>query len=204
MITKYDENPLIEFKDTLKEEIQNLLDGSYKTKYNNIDSLVKLILMNNGCGFKEESYGYIKSIMDNSYYIYFIIGGEGNTINKIYDYIDINGMNYLVIFLDNFIGINSEDDDNIFGKSNYFDNITKLVNIFILSISNPSIFTNTFSTTSIGKNYRNAPYIIAASIIKDINGEISENSVYGYSYDKLMDILNNNVKFALYGILQRE
>lgn len=212
MKTLFDNNPLKEFNDALEKEIKTLLNKNYKDEYESINSLIKVILMNNGCGFADESYGKSVFIMDNSYGIYFIIGGTGNKVNEFFDFINLNGMNYFVIFLDVFKDIMNKNKFNeiaeiaaeILGNSNYFYTITKLVNIFITTIANQATFTSTLSTTAMASNYRFAPYIIAGSIIYNIVGELNENDVSGIDYNDLTEIINSGkIDLALYGILRQ-
>lgn len=212
MIGKFDYNPLLEFYEALKNNIKMLIDKTYKSCYGNIDNIAKAVLSNNGCGFTDNACGNFKYIMDNSYGLYFIIGGTGNKANNYFDIIDFNGLTYLVIFLDEFEKMNDasqiDEDDPVgisaiefMGKSSYYNIIIKIVNAFILMISNPAIFTSTFSTSSVANIYRFAPHIIAAAIINDTCGEVRENDVEGIDYNMIRYIIDNDkINLALYGI----
>ena len=216
MLGKYEQNSLYEFYILLKKNITMLVNNSYKEHYTKFteNDLPKLILQNNGCGFMNDACYNVMTIMDCSFRLFFIIGGTGNKANIYFDFIDIKGMPYFVIFLDPFKDImNTQNDDQddiiaksaieFMGKSSYYDIILKLVNNFILLISNPSIFTSTFSATSIAGIYRYAPHIIAASIINDICGELNENDVGGVDYEFIKDIIDNNkITLALYGVFK--
>lgn len=209
MIGKYDENPLIELHNSLLTNIYNFLYNNIDD-YTPIDSVAKAILANNGCGFSNTSYGKTEFIVNNSYGLYFIIGGVGNKVNDWFDFMEIKGMDYIVIFLDKFKDFLAKPDgkDEIalnaaifMGKSIYFDMICKITEIFIAITTNPAVFTNQLSTSTSARNYRFAPSIIASNIIYQICGELNENDVSGVDYEFIKDIVENDkISLALYGI----
>lgn len=209
MIGKYDNNPLIELYNSLLQNINNFLYNNIDD-YEVIDPVAKAILANNGCGFSDEPYTKTEFIVNNSYGLYFIIGGIGNKVNGWFDFMEIKGMNYIIIFLDKFKDFLAKPDGkdeialnaSIFmGKSIYFDMICKITEIFIAITTNPAVFTNQLATSAAAKNYRFAPAIIASSIIYEICGELNENDISGVDYEFIKDIVvNNKVSLALYGI----
>lgn len=207
MKAKYSNNPLKELYSELSKYISKFINNEYNA-FDKIDNSIKLMLMNNACSFVCDNEIYAKevSIMDDDFVLYFIIGGIGNNINKFYDVIEINGMIYLVIFLDEFKDIipkDINDNDNItssaisfMGRFNVFESIVKLVNIFISLTSNPSIHTNILATTAVRNKYSRAPAIIAGSILSQY-GELTESDVDS----NLLEIINkNNIDVYLYGI----
>lgn len=215
MVGKFNTNHIKEFRDKLAQNISYYIGDTYIQygHYDKIDNLLKLILLNNGCKISDQVYGKSVFIMDETYGIYFVIGAIGNDINKIYDLVDIDGMTYLVIFLDAFNGIdnnNTKEETNgitnyetLFGKSNYFMDICKLVDVFIKMISNPFIFANDFSTTAIANNYRYIPYIIAGYIFLTVRKELTEDDIEGCGIPlpELLEYIYSDL--SLYGIRKR-
>lgn len=208
----YTNSPFDEIYNSLKKNIKACSDRSYKDTYKSIDPLIKLMLSNNGCAFTKDSYAHCDYILDDSYGLYYIIGGKANATNDNYDYLEINGMPYFVIFLDVFMDINDvpgEFDNDIsraarsfMGKSAYFDAITTIINAYMSTLSNAGLYSSTLSTTAAGLVRRRTPFIIASRIIKDICGDLTENDIAGIEYDHVMKIINNDklFSFSLYGI----
>lgn len=213
MICKYEYNILSKFCSELYKNIKEYVLGTYEKTYSkNSNDLIKKILMNNSCKFSDESYYYTSTIIEDEYYIEFIIGAIGNDVNKCFDFIEYAGTDHLIIFLDAFDGLVdiptvkdeiSKIANDFIGKSNYFDTISKITNIFISTTSNKSIFTSTLSTTSAARVYRYAPYIIAGKLILDITGNLTENDVYGIDYNDLIKYIDN-YNLSLCGIFENE
>lgn len=209
MKAKYDENPLYEFYNELKIVVEEYMNDTFK-EYPPVHSVIKYILCNNGCNFDIEHHLKEVYIMDENYCLCFISGAYGNNINNIFDIIDINGMTYLIIFMDSIyqdiIIDNTEPTEEIdaiakdmIGRCNGFDKIMKLTDVFIRSISNPAIFTSQLSTTSIANNYRLAPYIIASSIL-ELCGPLEENDISGINLETLKDLKSIGIDLNLRGI----
>lgn len=209
MVGIYDNNPLEELYKSLNFAIKY---NTINDKFSKIDSIMKLILENNGCSFVNNNDNilcYKDLIMNNSYALYFIIGGTGNDVNQCFDFIEFNGMKYLVIFLDHFADIKEENTDEdiviknidaFMGKSTYFEKIVKIVQIFIATITTHAIYTPALSTSAAANVYRYAPSIIAGAIILNICGELNENDVSGIDYKSLMNFMKEPIKATLYGI----
>ena len=200
-------------KDLFKEYIELLLNEIYNinndvdlSEYENCKDNTKLILMNNGCKFKDDFK--IKNIINKDFNIDFttIIGAFGNDINQYYDVINYCGITEIVIFLDYFRGL-KESNDPILGKSIYFNAITKLIEIFLLSYYNPITMTGpTFNSTAAGNMLRWTPMLIAGYILERLVG-LDENDIEGcgINYNYMMDTLNNNsIKEILMGIRTKE
>lgn len=207
---KFSGNPLLELYETLGYMIKDYVNNNDNI-VTCIDPVAKLILANNGCKFSDdEVIGKAEFILDGDYGIYFISGGIGNDVNECFDFIDINGMSYLVVFLDVFKDFlakpNSDNEIALnaavfMGKSNYFDAICKIVNAFIATTTLPAIFTSQLSSSASARKYRFAPSIIASNIIYDICGELNENDVVCADYDMMKDIVENHkIARALHGI----
>jgi hypothetical protein len=211
MVGIYDNNPYQELYNNLIKYIYNYLNNNDLNNYEDIDNIAKLILINNGCEISDNAIGKISKIMDNNYGLYFIIGGSGNRINQSYDLIEINGMPYLIIFLDYFKDINYKYNGNdpikiseqsIMGKYNYYNELVKISQAFVNSIHNSSYSNNELNTTAIGNICRNIPIIIAGNIIYNICGEITENDVET-DYEFINNIISNGLfKLSLYGIYE--
>ena len=92
MIGTYSENPIYNLYDYLSESIEQAVDNKFNlTKehgYEEIDSLLKAILLNNGCRIASDKpqYQKIYNIQDN-YDMYVISGMLGNQTNEYYDFI---------------------------------------------------------------------------------------------------------------------
>lgn len=212
----YDNSPFEEIYNSLRKNIEIYSNRSYMDVYGDIDPLMKLILSNNGCAFNNNIYSYCDYILDGSYGLYYIIGGKANAANDNYDYVELKGMPYFVIFLDTFENINdipSEFDNDIsraasafMGKSVYFDAIITITNAFMSTLSNAGLYSSTLSTTAAGFTRRRTPFIIAGKIIKDICGEVNENDIAGIEFEYLLKYVNNDRLFSLslYGIYELE
>lgn len=206
MTGKYDVNPLYKFKEVLDKAIDEYVSGSYVDEKNKIDQIAKLILLNNGCTFADESYQLIYE-MNEDISVMCIFGAKGNNVNICYDVFEFNGMTYLVIFMDCFDGIDkSLDADNEFdrkakefiGYSDYFGTIVNITNKFITITTNPAILQNGMSTTAAANNNRFVPIIIAGAILNKYH-TLTENDIYGIELDYLKELLGK-FKLTLYGI----
>ena len=89
MLAKYSDNPIEEFSNILCNEIRNY-NNDYLQEYSDIDSICKLILLNNGCKINDSSKSKYVLILDESLVLYFITNAEGNEVNKIYDVFEVN------------------------------------------------------------------------------------------------------------------
>lgn len=212
----YNNSPFDEIYNSLKNNIKVCSDRLYKETYEGIDPLMRLILSNNGCAFSDNVYAHCDYILDGSYGLYYIIGGKANATNDNYDYVELKGMPYFVIFLDTFMDINDipgEFDNEIskaasafMGKSAYFDAIVTIINAFMSTLSNAGLYSSTLSTTAAGFVRRRTPFIIAGKIIKEICGEVNENDIAGIEIKYLLKFVNNDRLFSLslYGVYELE
>ena len=212
----YNNSPFDEIYNSLKNNIKVCSDRSYKEIYEDIDPLMRLILSNNGCAFSDNVYAHCDYTLDGSYGLYYIIGGKANVTNDNYDYVELKGMPYFVIFLDAFMDINDmprEFDNEIskaasafMGKSVYFDTIVTLINAFMSTLSNAGLYSSTLSTTAAGFVRRRTPFIIAGKIIKEVCGEVNENDIAGIDIKYLLKFVNSDKLFSLslYGIYELE
>lgn len=214
MLAKYSDNPVEIFSNILCTEIKHYINNDFK-EYSDIDPIAKLILLNNGCTFDNNSKSKNTMLMeDDTFGLLFITNANGNKINKIYDIFEINGTIYFTIFLDNFDGINNFDDENksfitspdlLFGKSAYFMDIYNLTLKFIKLTINPVLLTSEFINTSISYNSRINPLIVAGRIILEICGDLTDLDVEGsgISAEELKEYISH-YRLSLYGIRVKE
>ena len=202
MTGKYDYNPIYNLYNSLLIN----LDSSLRDRYDNIDEMLKLMLLNNGCKISENSLVLQrKTVINEDYIVCYISGMIGNDANEFYDFLIFNGMKFLIIFIDYFNGISNGIYDSqdpmlelkiSIGNSVYYDAIKKIVEVFYLT-SEPmpgGLLTTTMVTT---QRWNQA--IIAMHILNGFK-PIDENDVSDIPMQNIKDILNGNIKLQLYGI----
>lgn len=210
---KYETDLMLNFESLFKIYLRHYLNNNIIPSSTKIDPLAKMILANNGCRFSDETYVNEEYIINKEYVLYFITGALGNEINEIFDFINIHGTVYFVIFLDAFKNINKKSEskngitnpDDILGKSLYYKYLYKLANIFIRTTTNPIYFTTDYINTTIANNARYNSHIFAGSVIKEICGQITENDVEGsgIDYKTLLSIIKCS-SLAYYGVRNRD
>lgn len=201
---KYDYNPVYK----LYELMDNIL-MSKVIKCNEIDPVLNLILLNNGCKIHDNAhikvYQTSYDIIPNEYKVYFITGMIGNDANEYYDFLIFNGIKTLVIFIDYFNNIsygtyNSQDpmvDLKIaMGNSVYYDAIKKIVEVFYLT-SEP--MPGGLLTTAMVTTQRWNQAIIAIHILNKFKS-IDEDDVSDIPMEDIKKILDGNIELQLYGI----
>lgn len=211
MLTRYAFDIIENFSDGLVDALR------FNHETSPMDSIIQVILQNNGCAFSDTCEYYSFNIMnDDSYYIDYIYGARANDANEYFDYIELNGTRRLVIFLDYFYGLlhKPEPKDEVdkqaqefMGNSTYFDAISKLTSIFLDTIYAPAVFTNALAASAAGQYVRKIPQIVAAKVIYMLTGKLTENDVGGFMpYDELFKFATDyrEFRFASYGIFVRE
>ena len=209
MHVKYDANPLLILNDELQRRIYDFVIKDEFEDAEKIDDVIKRMLEYNSVAFTDNTKAKIYFLYDNIY-LYFVSGAKGNDYNQVYDYVDVYGSSYIIIFLDYFKGINTEsisEPDNtsienklsyMMGNSIYFDAICNIVTFYIAIISkvkpNPGSIQDKINST--------APTMIAANIINSIR-ELSENdcedSIIPYTrIVELMQIPISNILLGLF------
>ena len=204
---KYDQSPIHNLYIWLNMALTNKLIA-----VGNIDDVLKLILINNGCKFDLDNENahqnelcIIRDIIDNEYQICFVTGCLGNDANEFYDFIVFNGMKMLVVFLDYFNNIsygtyNSQDPlvqlKISMGNSIYYDAIKKIIEVFYLT-SEP--MPGGLLTTAMATTQRWNQAIIAIRILNEFK-PIDENDVSDIPMDDVKKILDGNINMQLYGI----
>ena len=209
MHVKYDANPLLILNNELQRRIYDFVIKDEFEDAEKIDDIIKRMLEYNSVAFADKIKAKIYFLYDNIY-LYFISGAKGNDYNQVYDYVDVYGSSYIIIFLDYFKGINTEsisEPDNtsienklsyMMGNSIYFDAICNIVTFYIAIISkvkpNPGSIQDKINST--------APTMIAANIINSIR-ELSENdcedSIIPYTrIVELMQIPISNILLGLF------
>lgn len=199
---KYDNNPI----DTLFDTLKTNFTVTSRLNYNEIDPMLRYILLNNGC---KESDG-IMPIQKNiaiieDYEVCFVMGMIGNDANEFYDFLVFNGKKFLIIFIDyfNFVkeeDLNKEDQMHelkvLMGNSVYYDAIKRIVEVFYLT-SEP--MPGGLLTTAMATTQRWNQAIIAIHIINYFK-RVDENDVSDISMEDVNLILNGSTRLSLYGI----
>ena len=208
---KYDINPVYELAGILNFELRRYKefedDLPIERGYDELDNVLKLILLNNGCRIASDKIQYqlIKNIIPNEYQICFITGMIGNEVNDYYDFLILNGMKILVIFIEYFDGLITHfinENDPMYqlkiamGNSVYYDAIKKIVEIFYLT-SEP--MPGGLLTTAMTTTQRWNQAIIAINIINFFK-PIDENDVSDIPMEDIKKILDGNIELQLYGI----
>ena len=209
MHVKYDANPLLILNNELQRRIYDFVIKDEFEDAEKIDDIIKRMLEYNSVAFADKIKSKIYFLYDNIY-LYFVSGAKGNDYNQVYDYVDVYGSSYIIIFLDYFKGINTEsisEPDNtsienklsyMMGNSIYFDAICNIVTFYIAIISkvkpNPGSIQDKINST--------APTMIAANIINSIR-KLSENdcedSIIPYTrIVELMQIPISNILLGLF------
>ena len=209
MHVKYDANPLLILNNELQRRIYDFVIKDEFEDAEKIDDIIKRMLEYNSVAFADKIKAKIYFLYDNIY-LYFVSGAKGNDYNQVYDYVDVYGSSYIIIFLDYFKGINTEsisEPDNtsienklsyMMGNSIYFDAICNIVTFYITIISkvkpNPGSIQDKINST--------APTMIAANIINSIR-KLSENdcedSIIPYTrIIELMQIPISNILLGLF------
>ena len=214
MYAKYDYNPIYKLYESLEKEITGYFDNTKRDfLYKKMDPILKAILQNNGCGFIQESENMIptckfSTIIPDEFYMVYIKGGKANDVNEFWDYVEMMGCRYLIVFLDYFEDIQfdgkeyqNEIEKNLadaVGNSVYFDAIAKLVDVFI-SLCNPLAGTQAFAATAYSASCRYAPYIIAGSIVNRFK-RITEDDISGIDLSALKGYIDGDINLILCGI----
>jgi hypothetical protein len=213
MIGKYDENPVQLLYNYLNTEISDFVDNNYSVikdnGYKDIDKIINLILINNGCKMipNYNILQKVEPIINSEYNICFITGMLGNDITEYYDFFVFNGTKYLVVFIDYFkiteeINYDIADDDPSYklkmamGNSVYYDAIKKIVEVFYLTFEPmPSALLATTMATA----HRWNPSIIAIHILDNFK-QVDENDVSDMPLKDIRTIADGNIALQLYGI----
>ena len=208
MHVKYDANPLLILNNELQRRIYDFVIKDEFEDAEKIDDIIKRMLEYNSVAFADKIKAKIYFLYDNIY-LYFVSGAKGNDYNQVYDYVDVYGSSYIIIFLDYFKGINTEsisEPDNtsienklsyIMGNSIYFDAICNIVTFYIAIISkvkpNPGSIQDKINST--------APTMIAANIINSIR-ELSENDCEDsiIPYSRIIELLQIPISNILLGL----
>lgn len=208
MHVKYDANPLLILNNELQRRIYDFVIKDEFEDAEKIDDIIKRMLEYNSVAFADKIKAKIYFLYDNIY-LYFISGAKGNDYNQVYDYVDVYGSSYIIIFLDYFKGINTEsisEPDNtsienklsyMMGNSIYFDAICNIVTFYIAIISkvkpNPGSIQDKINST--------APTMIAANIINSIR-KLSENDCEDsiIPYTRIVELMQIPISSILTGL----
>lgn len=204
------ENPLFEFHNVLLKQFQNLKNGTSDVSYCITPSrILKLILHNNGCQVDNMVYAIdnIKSLGDG-YEIIFAYNSMGNGSNIFFDYVEIYNTKILVIFMDHFKNMFeprkpiSEGIETLTDRSQYFEAIIKISNVFIETFAPMAEIMGSLSATSAATLYRLAPTFIAGNILIEL-ADFTEDDAPGGA-TQITDLINKTgIKLLLCGIREK-
>ena len=207
MKIKYDYNPL--FK--LYKELDYAMYGIVNHKNNNdeeTDDLINTLVGYNSAKLSNDVKSKTVEICDDVY-LYLLYGAIGNDFNEVFDYIDIYGSSYIIVYMDYFKDIKTEDigsEDSldmgeklsyIMGNSNAFNGICSIVEFFIRLTNkvkpNPGSIQEKINSI--------APTMIAANILNRIK-PLTENDCDGaiIPYERIMELLKLNIDNILIGL----
>ena len=105
MKAKYDYNPLMRLYEILDNAIY---DSVYKINEDfddTPDDVINSILKYNNCAFSDNVNSRTIEIIDDTY-IYLLFGAKGNEFNEVFDYVDIYGSKYIIIFIKSLLRCN--------------------------------------------------------------------------------------------------
>ena len=190
-----EDNPLYKLYNILNYCICNINNYEFDKES---DEIIDLILQGNKYKF-EDNYKTKTLELYNGFYLYLVLG-INHEDEKNYDFIDIYGSKYLIIFLDTFKYLSKENPyDEILGNSIQFNAIKSIIEFYISITTN----VNRLAGTIQADTYYVAPSVIAAAILDNVFG-LTENDVEGnnLNYEYLRKVLStkNGVEYTLLGI----
>lgn len=201
MVGIYENNPICELYKVLEWQ---LTEPEFD-KFDKLDDVLKLILLNDGCKVSDSEQYQSMHVISNDYRVCFITNMIGNDANEYYDFLIFNGMKILIVFLDYFNIVKDGDidkDDPLYelktsmGNSVYYDAIKRIVEVFYLT-SEPT--PGGLLTTAMVTTQRWNQAIIAIHILNYFK-PVDENDVSDIAMEDVKKILNNDIKLQLYGI----
>ena len=197
MVASTEKMPLFELYEAILEEFKWFKNNKdevwfpYVGKDLNDEAVMKLILENNGCAFKDKSIVHLSTLKSTpNYRVGFMLDAKANEVNNYYDYIEFFGTKYLIIFMDYFENFFKSEQPKIIGRSVYFDAIKKIVDVFISTTTSAAELMGSLSTTAASNMYRFAGVFIASLIIDELVG-LNEDDVSMIAYDDLKDMITN-------------
>ena len=190
----------------MDRSIYYFLNGKIDNDKRTDDVIVDLVGYN---GAKTSDYVATKTIeICDDTYICLLYGVLGNEMNEVFDYLEIYGSSYIIVFMDYFKNIKTENIGNedslnmeeklsyVMGNSTAFNGISQIVEFFIKLTSrvkpNPGSIQEKINST--------APTMIAANILNDIK-PLTENDCDGsfIPYERIMELLKVNIGDILIG-----
>lgn len=173
------------------------------------DDIINAILGNNGCAFNDSVKSSTIELMSDTY-LYLLYGAKNNEYNEVYEYINVFGSRYIIVFMD-YINGSLKHYDNIksnnmtieeeavymMGNSTAFNSICNIVEFFMRLIYGQK--PNSGSVQQ--KQLSIVPSIIAASIVNEIN-PLQENDCDGsiLPYEVIMEYLNQPILNIILGL----
>lgn len=198
MVTSTETMPLFELYEVILSEFKWFKNNKDEAWFpyigrtmNTDESVMKLILENNGCAFTDKSIIHLSTLKSTPNYVLgFMWDARANEVNNYYDYIEFFGTKYLIIFMDYFENFFKSEQPKILGRSVYFDAIKKIVDVFISTTTSAAELMGSLSTTAASNMYRFAGVFIASLIIDELVG-LNEDDVSMIAYNDLKDMITN-------------
>lgn len=198
MVTSTETMPLFELYEVILSEFKWFKNNKDEAWFpyigrtmNTDESVMKLILENNGCAFTDKSIIHLSTLKSTPNYVLgFMWDARANEVNNYYDYIEFFGTKYLIIFMDYFENFFKSEQPKILGRSVYFDAIKKIVDVFISTTTSAAELMGSLSTTAASNMYRFAGVFIASLIIDEFVG-LNEDDVSMIAYDELKYMITN-------------
>lgn len=198
MVTSTETMPLFELYEVILSEFKWFKNNKDEAWFpyigrtmNTDESVMKLILENNGCAFTDKSIIHLSTLKSTPNYVLgFMWDARANEVNNYYDYIEFFGTKYLIIFMDYFENFFKSEQPEILGRSVYFDAIKKIVDVFISTTTSAAELMGSLSTTAASNMYRFAGVFIASLIIDEFVG-LNEDDVSMIAYNDLKDMITN-------------
>lgn len=198
MVTSTETMPLFELYEVILSEFKWFKNNKDEAWFpyigrtmNTDESVMKLILENNGCAFTDKSIIHLSTLKSTPNYVLgFMWDARANEVNNYYDYIEFFGTKYLIIFMDYFENFFKSEQPKILGRSVYFDAIKKIVDVFISTTTSAAELMGSLSTTAASNMYRFAGVFIASLIIDELVG-LNEDDVSMIAYDELKYMITN-------------
>ena len=207
MLCKYSSNPLFKVYNALNTNIHALIYNETVNYDDKPSSVIDALLKYNYCGYSEEVKSITNEIIKDDTYLYLIYGVKGNENAEVFDYVNIYGSKYIIVFMDYFTNIKTEPPkeslnigdvlDNQLGNSVYFNAICSIVEFAIQIIDNvkpvPGSIQQKINST--------APTMIAANIINDIRSlEEADTDGSIINHQTILNLLNENIGDILVGL----
>lgn len=168
---KSNNHPLYDFYYNVNYAFKQLYDacrGGTEAAGTSIDQdpTLKSILTTNGCKIKSGcNFHQVQLTTLKDYALIFIYNAEGNETNEYFDYIEFFDVKYIVIFMDYFKPLFTEEPDKILGRSIQVDALVHIGQLFVATATNYLVLREHFTATATCIALKISPVIIAVCVI---------------------------------------